>query len=343
MPKLFVLGTGFSKAVSDRMPTMEDLDLYIRNRMQELPGDHRVYERLVSSPMNIEELLTYLYQEMPWKTTAQAHSDQAAFLTISELIVEYITECEKEVYLNEEEIPVWVKDFASYLHKEKATVASFNYDTILEGLSMYIRPCHDTSITMGISNFYNMPIKHVVNRGESDSAFQTNPGRYETYRLIKLHGSNNWHFQGSENTPDQQIYYSDELMRSIHRTENSGEINRNKAGLIPLIIPPITEKTTFYGIRLIKSLWMDFYGVAEESDEVYFIGYSLPKTDLTTRIFLATAMNSINKKIYIVNLRRGSEELIRNYREVLQKCEIREEYISDSSPVESMAMDLIEA
>ncbi|MFC1712712.1 hypothetical protein ACFL6S_03525 [Candidatus Poribacteria bacterium] len=27
MPKLFVLGTGFSKAVSNKMPTMEDLEI----------------------------------------------------------------------------------------------------------------------------------------------------------------------------------------------------------------------------------------------------------------------------------------------------------------------------
>ena len=142
MSKLFILGSGFSKAVSERMPTIGELGTYIRDKIQELPTDQEVYERLISAPMNIEGLLTYLYQEMPWKTPEQTLSDKAAFVTISKLIVECIEEREKEVYEEREEIPTWAEDFVVYLHKEEAIIATFNYDTILEGLSaIYLRAC----------------------------------------------------------------------------------------------------------------------------------------------------------------------------------------------------------
>ena len=58
MSKLFVLGTGFSKAVFETMPIMSDLAEHVRPRLDELPGDQddrRIYRNLVS---DVEALLT---------------------------------------------------------------------------------------------------------------------------------------------------------------------------------------------------------------------------------------------------------------------------------------------
>jgi hypothetical protein len=343
MSKLFILGAGFSKAVSDKMPTMKELGTFVRDRIPELPGDPQVYYRLMSDPSNVEELLTYLYQEMPWKTVEQALIEKAAFHKLSAYIVEHIAGFESELYQSQTQIPSWAKDFVSYLHTQKATVATFNYDTILEGLStLYIRPFPNSpGLAIGISNYYDMPIHHVANRGESSRAFATNPERPETYRLIKLHGSINWYFPGSETAPDQPIYYSDESLPVRHDASELEDIRRNKAGLKPLIIPPITEKTPFYGIRLLRSLWLDLYNSLVESDEVYFTGYSLPKTDITTRILLSTSANSQSKRIYIVNLKEGLDELVRNYQQTLPDCELITDYISDCNAIEAMVRDLV--
>lgn len=208
--------------------------------------------------------------------------------------------------------------------------------------TLYIRPFPDSpDLTIGVSNYYDMPIHNVANRGESSSAFATNPERHETYRLIKLHGSINWLFPGSETAPDQSIYYSDESLPVGHDAFELEDIRRNKAGLKPLIIPPITEKTPFYGIRLLRSLWSDLYSSLVESDEAYFIGYSLPKTDITTRILLSTSANSQGKRIYIVNLKRGLDELMHNYQQALPDCELITDYILDSNPIEAMVKDLV--
>ena len=101
MSKLFILGAGFSKAVSDKMPTMKDLGKFVRDRISELPelqGDPQIYYRLMSDPSNVEELLTYLYQEMPWKTAQQSLIEKAAFLRLSAFIVEHIAGFESGLY-----------------------------------------------------------------------------------------------------------------------------------------------------------------------------------------------------------------------------------------------------
>lgn len=97
MSKLFILGAGFSKAVSDKMPTMKDLGKFVRDRIPELPGDPQIYYRLMSDPSNVEELLTYLYQEMPWKTAEQTLIEKAAFHKLSAYIVEHIAGFESEL------------------------------------------------------------------------------------------------------------------------------------------------------------------------------------------------------------------------------------------------------
>ncbi len=63
MPKLFVIGSGFSKAFHDGMPLLIDLSSNLD--WTKLPIQKPEYRRLGS---DVEELLSYLYQEMPWKS-----------------------------------------------------------------------------------------------------------------------------------------------------------------------------------------------------------------------------------------------------------------------------------
>ena len=113
MSKLFVLGTGFSKAVSSALPVMFDLGDYIRGKINELSGDKEIYERLISPPNDLEDLLTYLCQSMPWKNPAESYSDKAAFLQLSNFIAEHIIDCEEKAF--QEEPPEWSIQFIKYL------------------------------------------------------------------------------------------------------------------------------------------------------------------------------------------------------------------------------------
>lgn len=111
MSKLFILGSGFSKAVSSHMPTIRELAQHIETRLDQLPGDHRVYRRLLADP---EGLLTYLFQAMPWKSPEETHVDRAAFIVLSRQIAEYLKECEAKAF--GQAPPQWAVDFVQYLH-----------------------------------------------------------------------------------------------------------------------------------------------------------------------------------------------------------------------------------
>ena len=95
MPKLFILGAGFSKALYDEMPLLNDLSRNLD--WNTLPVKRPEYKRFSH---DIEQLLSYLYQEMPWKSSEEKHLDTATFYAISRQIADYIDECEQNAFKN---------------------------------------------------------------------------------------------------------------------------------------------------------------------------------------------------------------------------------------------------
>ena len=79
MPDVFLLGAGFSKAVSDSMPVMAELSEALRKRV-ELP--HYV----TALGDNVEHWMTYLSQPQPWITQAANLQHKATFLTLTQEI-----------------------------------------------------------------------------------------------------------------------------------------------------------------------------------------------------------------------------------------------------------------
>jgi hypothetical protein len=65
MSDVFILGAGFSKAISDAMPVLNDLSVEVKQRLPEL-------EKVATFlPDNIELWLTFLSQKHPWLSEAQ--------------------------------------------------------------------------------------------------------------------------------------------------------------------------------------------------------------------------------------------------------------------------------
>ena len=68
--RLFILGAGFSKAVSVAMPLMSDLGEFVRLRLRSLPaynGSRATYRRfLPRANPDVELLLSYLQASSLW-------------------------------------------------------------------------------------------------------------------------------------------------------------------------------------------------------------------------------------------------------------------------------------
>ena len=315
------------------MPTVTELAEYIKSKINLIPGDYEVYKSLVDDP---ENLLSYLYQPMPWKKDEESLIDKAAFINITTMITNYIKECEELSIKNG--IPEWSFRFVEYLHRNSLTIATLNYDTLIERISRPLMVLDENEERdIDTSNFYRMPLMKISGR----TNFLWGIEWYETYLLLRLHGSINWYFYGDEALNGQQVY--DVPVESDSPITDIQNETSNLIDLVPLIIPPVSEKTAFYRTKLVRSLWSVFRESIEKAKEIYMIGYSIPKTDLTMRMFLSSFGCKNKPVIYIVNNATGkaSEELLNNYRGVFSGCTIDTKYLGIPNAVEVMVNDLL--
>lgn len=332
MPKLFIIGSGFSKAVSSRMPTVRDLGKEVMSIVQSAYADIGAYERLAEDP---EALITYLATAMPWKRPEETLTDRAAFISVTRRIAEYIGECEEQAF--REDLPEWATQFVEYLHREAATAVTLNYDTILERLSRKLRADENNS-EIHTGDLYRMPLAPWWSR--TAGGFASSPQR--TYQLLKLHGSINWYFSGDEAVPGEQVYYIpvDSSSPMTDGDRNKDFLDINMLDLVPLIIPPVAEKTPFYRSHLVSTLWRKFRKNVQEAAEIYCVGYSLPKTDLTMRLFLSTAVEP-GKTVYIVN--SSSDDSLRtSYQETFAGASFDDRYLGHGDAVKHMVDDLLQ-
>lgn len=149
--EVFILGSGFSKAVFSRMPLLNDLSMEVARQLSnEKPIWKRVYDELVKfgrssygdrkaiEPINFEELLTFLYQDFPWKSEEDAHLSRSLYLRVVEIATEVIKKYQRRPAIDKRYVPDSrdVLDIVDYWHYNQSKVITLNYDTILEHLAM---------------------------------------------------------------------------------------------------------------------------------------------------------------------------------------------------------------
>ncbi|HDY67570.1 MAG TPA: hypothetical protein ENH85_07255 [Candidatus Scalindua sp.] len=391
--EVFILGSGFSKAIHKDMPLLNELTGPVIKKIEKENGIFKnIYgEYLKNRDIgNFEEILTYLYQDFPWKSEEEKHLLYSLYIRFAKIVTKVIKE-KQEISAKEELLAKeHIKKFLNYLNVTKANVISLNYDTLLEDLSVKIlKPsvyvvrrkegylqeiryskdidekhtskennvkiksngkraiviyfhnydADERNFKSAIANFnndkcendlknaystfkdymkeeyinylnlYSIPIAYLKSR--TAGTFEGTD--YETYRLLKLHGSTNWYYSATKEKTFEQIYLF------IGSKEE-----RELKDLIPMIIPPVLDKTGFFKHSTIKSMWNEAKNLLKEARKVYIIGYSIPQTDLTVKFMLQSyipedcEVTIVNKdkerKGYFRKLfgKKLNEEFIRN-------------------------------
>jgi hypothetical protein len=305
MKDTFILGAGFSKAVHPAMPLMQDLsDIVIKKSTIEAELRSARMQPFVESN-NFELILSYLFQEStPWKDRSETNLHKSIFYKIANKVREEIMQKESES-LDVSIIPDWLQKLVLRFHTSQARVLSFNYDTLIERVARYTKPegKQDPIMTDWL---YPKFLRNV------DSFIYQPPGlrivhvpiEYPTFKLIKLHGSINWYYSGEFNFPGDPVYFV-----AAHQKNPRYDVKQYAEHLLdkePLIIPPVTDKAAFYSTSIIRTLWAEAHKALHEADRIFFLGYSLPETDITTRYLLMSAVQP-EAKIFIVN--RGKTDI----------------------------------
>lgn len=294
---VFVLGAGFSRAISSYMPLTDELGAAA---LEKLRGDLPPRLALDELPrsVNFEAWLSELAGDQPYLSDAENAQNHAAFLMFSQAIADILGDRVDRVL--RQSYPEWLLALVSAWHHSRATVITFNYDPLVE--------CFVQTPTriLGDPNHYGQ-VWNGVNWTELSGGLPAwAPGdarlastRVDTFRLLKLHGSLNWYWRAG-----------DESGVSVARRSLPGHFGnpapytdedrrREVPGRTPFVVPPAAAKSQYYANPITKEMWSQAYERLQAADRLFIVGYSLPATDTTFSNMLRLSLQSREVEVVV--------------------------------------------
>ena len=323
MTEVFLLGAGFSKAISKHMPVLNELSQAIGSEV-ELPA------KALGLKNNVEHMMTYLAQPQPWMLEAENLENKAAFLKLAREIATLLQKRSDKAISSP--CPEWLIDLLGYWHKTHATVITLNYDALIEQALELVEIEGGRKISP--PNIYpvNMPD---IRRGH----LVFGPSELSTFNLLKLHGSINWYYSGASSYFGETIYSgpvanwgdSSDQKVATHKMVKGAASDK-----VPLIIPPTSEKVAYFQHESIRRIWSRAGEALTAADHLYCIGYSLPATDLSIQFFLTT-LGAHGSVLSIVN---KDVALSEHYQRLLGSTfSIDENYVGENT-IQKLVADL---
>lgn len=290
---------------------------------------------------DIELILSYLYNDYPWMDEKERLQNQRDFQRIIEQMRNVLQKRRQEIFDENSSFPDWVSKLLDYWIDNESDIITLNYDTCIErflGSNHDALPSTETGAT---ERLYPIPLRGAgrINGGTFS------PDDLSIPTLYKLHGSFNWYYSGNQRFSGEPIYSID--LTSL--TENSRERKQKKVveNKVPLIIPPVTDKGKMYDIDSLRLLWNKAYKVINNARNIYFMGYSFPKSDLTMRYFFSQVTEKEQSKTFVVNTKKAYkryEELLDpSYFELIDNYAVKKinNEIDEVGPISDFVNDLI--
>lgn len=287
---VFILGAGFSKAISGEMPLVQDLPAILKpyHWRDELDA---LLERLNN---NVEHLLTYLASDAPFLSEVANLRNRADFLEASRSLGYAIATCEDRAIRDNPDCPAWLTTLVGLWDAAKTVVLTFNYDVLVEKAYESLGP-DDDGHQRQRSQLYVMPV--AIHQSRTGFAI-LGGDRRDTLSLHKLHGSYNWLYSGSERFYGETIFYfpgNDGWVPDNYIEESYYKVPDK----VPLIVPPTTDKSPFFSNESVRAQWERAAFELEFVPDVYLIGYSLPETDMLVRFLLSGLKR--DTRVHLVN------------------------------------------
>lgn len=273
--RIFVLGSGFSKSFLPSMPTLKDLNALIPEGIPaEFPHFREYCERFLKlcnggrEYLGIEQLATSIL-------SAQIFPSERERLYHASLRFELLRFIANSIRRDEALEPEAAAVLARFIRacvncssegRRDTLLLSFNYDTLIERAV-----AADAELSKTVFVDYGVRIDPA-----DRSSFRERGER--TVDLLKLHGSLNWYPVKGAN---------DELdLRNICQVEPTDRSFPIYCEDTPVYIPMAHAKESFLRGSLFNLLWAkaDYY--LKNAEEIHFLGYGFPKTDINNLEFL---------------------------------------------------------
>ena len=287
--RVFLLGSGFSRAVGPGMPLLADLSKAVvellstrvpgRTPLSAIPGQGTPLER------DFERWLSFLVDAPPWLSESEQLRNAAAFAEVSWAasealrVMQLATACEDP--------PAWLLDLVRFWQSTNATVITFNYDVLIELAWLTVTPASPDRSWQWL---YPAPISPAAARV---SAVFGGDVPAAGMRLLKLHGSLNWYYSGTGSSPADQVF--DVGVKGPWSPDGPlpfyDDSERLVADKVPLIVPPTAVKTAFYSNHILANLWRQAGDALWSADELVVMGFSLPASDQLVSSMLSTSLD----------------------------------------------------
>ncbi|MET7394264.1 hypothetical protein ABZS66_12295 [Dactylosporangium sp. NPDC005572] len=314
MNDVFIIGAGFSKAISHHMPVTGDLgdNEAVRRFLQ----DHDEYRRLkINGVPDLEAILTLMAEDQPWLTASENRHKDGDFIdfvhtvntTVRDMQVDAIEESRPR-------LDEWLLPLARRWSLDRSTIVTFNYDTMIEKAVTAAHEDHyrstwvdgsgvlrESDLAWAHSAIYAAPIPRM------DGAWLGPELSHPTDlpELIKLHGSLNWYYSGTHSVdgPIRDIGVKPFWQSSL-KDRKKAEMKGDAAGKSALIIPPTYGKKQFLVNDTIRGLWEMTGEKLKTADRIFLIGYSIPPGDHMVRSMLVhntSAATGHKLEVVVVN------------------------------------------
>ena len=287
--RIYVLGSGFSKSISKNMPSMKGLTEKLRlaedNKYPELMEFMR---NLVKRSNNSKEL-TSMESVCSLILGRDIFYNSSVYLYYQNLqnqlvhwLYEKIDDAAKTVDSDKEEsLKQFINDCVFPKDGRKALVITFNYDLLLERL-------FDSNPDLLCGLDYVIRLNRYFDEKKS-------PVDKDIFPYLKLHGSFNWF-----RSPGSIVCNTDNVYLSEEGGYSRNLIHHND---IPVFVPMTFSKQSYLEGSFFNVLWNIAQRYLEMAEEITFIGYGFPLTDL---INLAFFLNYKDKIKHVVI--KGEEE-----------------------------------
>jgi len=312
--RIFVLGSGFSKSFCPQMPTLRDLNeripFGIPDEFPHLRDYCRHFLELCNNQtdyLNIETLSTSILsaQIFPGVRESLYHSSLRF-----ELLRFIANEIRHDKGMDAGSAAVLRKFLAGCENcpgegVRDTLLLSFNYDTLIENVI-----AADPDLSSRVAVDYGVRID------PADRSAVRAP-RTLTVDLIKLHGSLNWYpVKGASDPLDLKN------VCQVEPCDRSFPIYREDT---PIYIPMAHAKESFLRGSLFNLLWSkaDFY--LKNAEEIYFLGYGFPKTDMNNLEFLLRHRDRFKKVVVFEHAGCAVLERLRNLLgDLVESCDAKE-------------------
>ena len=274
-----IVGSGFSREISDAMPIMNDLG---RDVLQDLGLPDSALDPFGG---NLEQWMSYLAVDQPWLSPADNFENRALFERVSRAVYEIIKDAESRT-LTSKALPVWLERLAWTWCDQEARIFSFNYDTLLE------RAVGAVNRVTSLGDLYVAAVADRTAAGDG-GFLGAGPPLGKLLSLYKLHGSVSWAFGGLDGPPNDRIVLTERQLRWLVNSETdqpqpSPRELQKFDDLVPLIVPPTLTKGPFFSNLTLRAQWRRAADVLRSADRLTVIGYSFPPADLVAQQWVGT-------------------------------------------------------